>query len=64
MVVLLFNTTRDMALAETALPVLESDYKYWTSEPKAVPVDIGNGQTFNFSRYYANWTMPRPESFL
>ncbi|KAK9807093.1 hypothetical protein WJX73_003834 [Symbiochloris irregularis] len=64
MVVLLYNTSKDTALLETALPVLEADYKYWTTAPKAVPVDIGQGKTFNFSRYYANWTMPRPESFL
>ena len=64
MVRLVWEATNDISVLEQALPVLEQEYRYWTTAPKAVPVAVNDTTTFAFSRYYADWDQPRPESYL
>jgi alpha,alpha-trehalase len=62
MVKAVYEATSDQNLLMTALPLLIREHSYWTSGMKAVNVSAGN-QTYQLSRYYANWTLPRPESW-
>ena len=64
MVKLIWEASGDSSVLELAVPVLEREYHYWTHFPKAVPVAVNDSTTFAFSRYYADWTQPRPESYL
>jgi alpha,alpha-trehalase len=63
MVGIVYNATNNTDLLRTSLMPLISEHEYWTSPPKDVVVAGPNGQEFGLSRYYANWTMPRPESY-
>ncbi|KAF6257659.1 trehalase-domain-containing protein [Scenedesmus sp. NREL 46B-D3] len=54
---------RDPALLSRALPLLLREHDYWTSAPKAVRVATADGTVHNMSRYYADWSQPRPESY-
>ena len=59
-----FNATGDESLLVTAWEPLLQEHVYWTSDPKVIPVGLPGGGQYNFSRYYAEWDMPRPESYL
>lgn len=64
MVRLVWEATGDNSLLARSLETLVREHEYWTSAPKAVPVVVNDSLTYDFSRYYANWTEPRPESYL
>eukprot|EP00877_Chromochloris_zofingiensis_P005742 jgi/Chrzof1/15169/Cz09g30050.t1 len=53
----------DTELMAAALPLLIREHHYWTTGDKLVMVQAANGTVYNMSRYYANWTSPRPESY-
>mmetsp|Transcript_10664 Transcript_10664/g.23516 ORF Transcript_10664/g.23516 Transcript_10664/m.23516 type:complete len:578 (+) Transcript_10664:38-1771(+) len=58
MVRLYFEHTRDIALVERSIPLLEAEYASWMSGRSAVKV---KGHILN--RYFSNVTTPRPESW-
>lgn len=51
------------AFAAEALPLLVREHAYWTSGRKAVTVVGAGGRRHCLSRYYADWALPRPESW-
>ena len=46
------------------IPALEREYAYWTSGPHALTIRDDHGEEHEVSRYHAQWTSPRPESYL
>lgn len=46
-----------------SLMCIAREYEYWTSSAKGCIIIDAEGKTHLLSRYYANWTRPRPESF-
>ena len=64
MVRTVYNATRDESLLVAAWEPLLQEHAYWTSDPKVITVSLPEGGQYNFSRYYAEWDMPRPESYL
>ena len=63
MVRAVYGATNDTALLAEAYEALQLEHAYWTSPPKTLAVATPRG-AFNFSRYYAEWQQPRPESYL
>ncbi|DBA96181.1 TPA: hypothetical protein ACH3X1_015660 [Trebouxia sp. C0004] len=63
MVLAVYEATQDDDFLAYALPLLVSEHQYWTSSPKQVTVATASG-SYNLSRYYADWFVPRPESYL
>ncbi|KAK9830431.1 hypothetical protein WJX72_011737 [[Myrmecia] bisecta] len=63
MVAAVYNATDDKDFLANAYQALQKEHVYWTSAPKQVTVEGASGMQYNLSRYYANWTLPRPESF-
>eukprot|EP00891_Asterochloris_glomerata_P003247 jgi/Astpho2/3247/e_gw1.00052.22.1_t len=63
MVSLVYNANPDISLLQDALPLLQDEHDYWTSAPKGLQVAGPDGEVYSLSRYYANWTLPRPESY-
>ena len=59
-----YNATQDASLLAAAWEPLLQEHAYWTSDPKVITVQLPGGSQYNFSRYYAEWDMPRPESYL
>ena len=45
------------------LQALQMEHDYWTTTSKAVSVRAADGSVHSLSRYYADWTAPRPEGF-
>ncbi|EIE21836.1 glycoside hydrolase [Coccomyxa subellipsoidea C-169] len=63
MVSLIYEAKRDTLFLLEAFEALQQEYKYWNQPPKAVRLVGPNGSTVSLSRYYANTTQPRPESY-
>ena len=63
MVRAVYAATNSTSLLEEAYGALLTEHAYWTSPPKTFTVAAPQG-AFNFSRYYAEWDQPRPESYL
>lgn len=45
------------------MEALQKEHAYWTSSPKLVRVARPDGRVYSLSRYYADWDLPRPESY-
>lgn len=57
------SSSNGTQLLSRALPPLLREHEYWTTGDKAVTVVAADGSRHNLSRYWANWTAPRPESY-
>lgn len=59
-----YEATKDVTWLRQALPLLVEEYAYLTRSERTVTVkDPENGETYELSRYFANTTRPRPESY-
>jgi alpha,alpha-trehalase len=59
-----FQATRDVEWLRQALPLLVQEYAYLTRSERTVTIrDTETGETHELSRYFANTTRPRPESY-
>jgi len=59
-----YSATRNRPLLRRTLPALLTEHAFFTSGNKGVRVrDPSTGAVHCLSRYYANWTKPRPESY-
>ncbi|KAL4856740.1 putative trehalase [Chlorella vulgaris] len=56
-------TPDDSQLLLRALPALLREHSYWSTAPKGVVLRASDGQTHQLSRYWADWSQPRPESY-
>ena len=63
MVSLVFEAKRDLLFLQEAFEALQLEHQYWTQPPKAVRVAGPDGAAMSLSRYYADTTQPRPESY-
>ncbi len=46
------------------LPVLETEYHYWTSKQHSITLELRDSdQQYTLQRYHANTSLPRPESY-
>lgn len=61
----LFVTSCDTSqeFAVRALTCITTEYEYWTTGNKSCIIVDCEGTAHYLSRYYANWSSPRPESF-
>eukprot|EP00897_Mesotaenium_endlicherianum_P003011 jgi/Mesen1/2738/ME000169S01921 len=55
--------TGSTQLLRDAVPVLLQEHRFWTTAPHAVAVLDGDNCQHLLSRYYADWSKPRPESY-
>ncbi|KAL2925670.1 putative trehalase [Bienertia sinuspersici] len=62
MVQAIYKRTGDLNLVKKALPALIKEHEFWTSGMHKVTIHDSKGCSHNFSRYYAMWNKPRPES--
>ncbi|KAK9830761.1 hypothetical protein WJX74_005988 [Apatococcus lobatus] len=63
MVDLIYEATNDRDFLQEAFEALQTEHDYWTTTEKAVSVRAPDGTIHSLSRYYADWTAPRPEGF-
>lgn len=61
MVKTLVEEAGDLKLVEKALPMLVIEHTFWTSSPHVVRVEDAKGTVHSLSRYFADWSSPRPE---
>lgn len=58
----IYQRTGDMSLIKKALPALLKEHEFWNSGMHKISIHDSEGCSHNFSRYYAMWNKPRPES--
>ena len=59
-----YEATRDAEWLRQALPLLVQEYAYLTRSERTITVrDTESGEVHALSRYFANTTRPRPESY-
>lgn len=46
-----------------AVSILIKEHEHWTTGAHSVTVIDSNGDVHDVSRYWADWDVPRPESF-
>ncbi|CAD7701963.1 unnamed protein product [Ostreobium quekettii] len=63
MVDLIWQATGCVEFLAYATPLLVREHSYWMVHPHCVRVKGLSGQVHNLSRYHADWTLPRPESY-
>lgn len=61
----IYNTSCDATseFKARSLRCITREYEYWTTSAKGCNIVDAVGNIHLLSRYYANWTLPRPESF-
>lgn len=63
MVGAVYGARRDAGWLAGAFPALEAEHAYWSAPPKGIVVAGPDGRRHRLSRYYADTTLPRPESY-
>lgn len=66
MVAAVYEAKQDRGWLAEAFLALEKEYAYWTTPPRSVSVindPYDDGGLYWLSRYYADTTLPRPESY-
>ena len=63
MVAAVYEANQDAGWLAGAFLALEREHAYWDTPPKRVIVMGRDGAQHRLSRYYADTTVPRPESY-
>ena len=58
------NATKDTSILERALPLAETELKWWATNRTLNVTSPFSNKTYEMARYAVNNSAPRPESYL
>lgn len=64
MVKVYIKKTGDIEFLDTALPILDKEYEYWSTETIVTLGDTATGERHTLNRYNVITNTPRPESYV